>query len=530
MKKYFLYARKSSESDEKQVQSIDDQLKVMKLRAKSMWMKIIDIFTESMSAKAPWRYRFNEMIERIKKWEANWIISWKLDRLTRNPIDTWTIQYMLQTWELDIISTNDRDYFPVDSWLLFSVETWMANQYILDLIKNVNRWMNSKYEKGIRPTNTPLWYLNDKNERTIIDDPKRFHIVRKMWDLMITWNYSAPKILKIANEKWWLKTRKNKRWPWKELSRAWIYRIFNNIFYTWYFYYKWELKEWIHSSMITLEEFDRVQEILWRKWVTRPKNYEFSYTWMIKCWDCWNMITAEIKNKYIKSTWDFKKYIYYHCTNRNKNECTQKNINIDNLEIQIISILNKLEIIPEFKEFALKLLKNNYSWEVKKRIKKLENINNIILREEKKLKKLTDLLLEEIIDNDEYKKRKFDLIKSIEKIKQERGRIDISWKKNLELTREVFEFSVWVQKVFNSWDLQKKKEILSTLWQNFILKDWLLGLDIHPWFKTIIKNGWLQMFNSSSTEPTKNSTSSRRTDTISVDCIKWWRVWHNHIS
>jgi len=96
----------------------------------------------------------------------------------------------------------------------------------------------------------------------------------------------------------------------------------------------------------------------------------------------WNMITAEIKNKYIKSTWDFKKYIYYHCTNRNKSECTQKHINIENLEIQIVSILNKLEIIPELKDFVLKLLKNNYTWEVEKRLKKLENINSLILREE----------------------------------------------------------------------------------------------------------------------------------------------------
>lgn len=95
-KKFFLYARKSSESEERQVQSIEDQLKIMRKKADHLGIKIVEEFTESMSAKAPWRYRFNEMVERLKNWEAEWIISWKLDRLTRNPIDTWSIQYMLQ--------------------------------------------------------------------------------------------------------------------------------------------------------------------------------------------------------------------------------------------------------------------------------------------------------------------------------------------------------------------------------------------------------------------------------------------------
>lgn len=120
------------------------------------------------------------MIERLQKWEATWIVSRALDRLTRNPIDTWTIQFMLQRHKISKIITNNRDYCPDDSGLIMSVETWMANQYILDLIKNVRRWLNSKYEKGIRPTLAPLWYINDRNNGWLaVEDPERWHIIRK---------------------------------------------------------------------------------------------------------------------------------------------------------------------------------------------------------------------------------------------------------------------------------------------------------------------------------------------------------------
>ncbi len=118
--KYFLYARKSQESEDRQVQSLEDQINIMKKKAEYLWITIVNTFIESKSAKAPWREEFNKMIAQIYEWKAKGIISWKLDRLSRNPIDTGTIQYMLQTWLIDKIITNDRDYNPVDAGLLFN--------------------------------------------------------------------------------------------------------------------------------------------------------------------------------------------------------------------------------------------------------------------------------------------------------------------------------------------------------------------------------------------------------------------------
>ena len=91
------------------------------------------------------------MLDRMDKENVRIILCWKLDRLTRNPVDTGTIQYMLQEGKMDRIITSDREYRPVDAGLLFSVETGMANQFIMDLRKNVSRGMESKRSKGWLP-------------------------------------------------------------------------------------------------------------------------------------------------------------------------------------------------------------------------------------------------------------------------------------------------------------------------------------------------------------------------------------------
>jgi ribosomal protein S15P/S13E len=53
MEKYFLYTRKSSEGEDRQVQSIPDQIEVMTAKAKNLGIHIVSIYKEEMSAKTP---------------------------------------------------------------------------------------------------------------------------------------------------------------------------------------------------------------------------------------------------------------------------------------------------------------------------------------------------------------------------------------------------------------------------------------------------------------------------------------------
>ena len=283
--------------------------------------------------------------------------------------------------------------------------------------------------------------------------------------------------------------------------------------------------KWLHKAMISLDEFDRVQELLWKKGNPRAKTHSFPFTWMIKCWECWCSITAEHKRKYIASTWKTHKYIYYHCTKKRKAlKCSQKTIRDNELEKQVLEILNAIEIIPDFRTWAISTIKEEFDNDIDLKIKQSESINKSILSEENKLKKLTDILINELIWDDEYKIKKKGIEEIIIRLKEERENIDLKWKQIYDSTIDTFNFVSSAVESFKNWDLEAKKEILSALGKNFILRDWKVLIELNPWFKVIYDRSdeirwWLKRF-----ETQKNSTSKVNTNAINNNNPKWFRI------
>ena len=94
--KYILYARKSTELEDRQVLSIDSQIAELKALAAHKGLAIVRVMQECRSAKQLGRPVFADMIARIARGEASGILCWKLDRLARNFIDGGQIIEMIQ--------------------------------------------------------------------------------------------------------------------------------------------------------------------------------------------------------------------------------------------------------------------------------------------------------------------------------------------------------------------------------------------------------------------------------------------------
>jgi len=529
--KYFLYARKSSESEDRQVQSIDDQVNRLKKFATDFNLDIKKIYTEAKSAKKPNnRPVFDEMIKRIENGEANGILCWQINRLSRNPIDSGKLSWLLQQGILKSIQTIDRQYLPEDNVLIFSVESGVANQYILDLSKNTKRGMLSKLEKGWQTGVAPLGYLNDKENKIIIKDPERFNLVRKMWDLMLTGNYTPPKILDIANNEWGFRTRKFKRIGGCPLSRSGIYKIFTSLFYAGIIENAGVQYQGAHEPMITLEEYDRVQILLGRKGKPRPKHHEFAFTGSIRCGVCGCLYTAETKRKLLKSG-EIREHTYYHCTRRaTKIKCNQRyNIKAEDLDLMIEKEIEKYTILPEFLEWALEGLNKKNDKEIEDRTKVYEMQHKTLVETQKELDELTRMRYRQLIDDETFIREKNILTNKIAQMKENLRQTETRAEKWLELTEKTFAFATYARAAFlrankmGKAGLELKKEILLALGKTPIIKDKKLVIEPNEWLVPIkndypaLEAEYLRL------EPTKMPINKAKTEALTSVRAHWLR-------
>lgn len=470
--KYFLYARKSSESEDKQVASIDSQIEELKKIAQKEKLEIIAILQESQSAKAPGRPIFNQLIQRISHGEAQGILCWKLDRLARNFIDSGSIIDSLQKGIIQKIRTYDRVCLPSDNVLMMAIEFGVANQFIRDLSENTKRGLRNKVSQGWLPGRPPIGYLNnkfkEKGKKDIIRDPKRFHLIKQLWDKLLIGGLSIKRLYEIANDDLGL-TIKGKNGE-KRISLSKFYQIFTNPFYCGHFNYGGAIYKGNHEPMITEEQFALVQKILKTRSKAPLRFHTFAFTGLIKCGECGASITAEDKIK-IQKNGNRHRYIYYRCTKRINPRCAQKPIRLEGIEAQISETLKDIQIPEEFYNWAMNKLKRELGQELESRTYILKNQQkeyNECLRE---IDGLISMRAKNEIDEENFKRKMDSLIERKNHFKELLDDTDDRVNKQIIKADTSLNFAQNAKQRFETGNLDVKREVLVGLGYNLFLKD-----------------------------------------------------------
>lgn len=343
--KYCLYARKSTESEERQILSIDSQVKEMMQLAEREGLDIAEIKRESHSAKETGqRPIFNEIVEEIKQGKFNGILTWAPDRISRNAGDLGKIVDLMDAKLLVEIRTYGQRFSnsPNEKFLLMI----LGSQAKLENDNrgiNVKRGLRTRVEMGLWPGVAPLGYLNQKlmdKKCQIIVDPARSPMVKKMFEKVAYEHYSGRKIYNWLKFELNFHTRGN-----KPLTLSGVYRILDNPFYYGPFEYPKDSGNWYqgkHQPLITQELFEKAQAQLKRDQIVR-ENKEFAFTKLFTCGYCGSGISAEEKWKALKDGTSAH-YIYYGCSRARDRNCKNKYIREEELIDELLKIIDKVNI------------------------------------------------------------------------------------------------------------------------------------------------------------------------------------------
>ncbi len=406
--RYFLYARKSTDTEDKQVLSIEAQLSELRALARKNELEIAEEFVEKRSAKMPSRPIFGEMMSRIERGEAQGILCWKIDRLSRNPVDSGRVSWMLQQSVIAKIITHDRVYLPHDNVLLMSVEFGMANQYVRDLSVNVSRGLRAKARRGVYPSIAPLGYRNDVRMRSIIVDKKKAPVIREAFEMYAQGKSRYEDIARFLFENG-IATGATRGWTkggGRFLKREQIAFLLSNPFYAGRFRYAGEMYDGTHTPVVSNELFDRVQKVLKaRSNANRPpENNPQAYCGLLSCAECGCSITAEEKVK-VQQNGNTHRYVYYHCTKK-RGKCGGAFVREEALDAELSSLLARFHLPRSWAEEMNKLADKDAHDASANAEASIRALRAEIAVYDGKIARLTDLFVEQDIERGEYLSRK----------------------------------------------------------------------------------------------------------------------------
>ena len=429
MSKYFLYARKSTDVEDKQILSIEAQLAELRALARKNEFEIAEEFVEKKSAKIPGRAIFNDMMSRISRGEAHGIICWKIDRLARNPVDGGQVQWLLQQGVIRHIQTHDRSHYPNDNVLMMSVELGMANEYVRQLSANTARGLRQKARQGIYPGLAPIGYLNDPRAKTIRVHKKNAALVREMFERYANGTTTLDALaawLEVAG----VMSKGNRR---VHISR--ISFVLQNPFYYGHFRYAGEVYEGNHSPLISKSLYDKANAVLRGRGRTLAvKTEPAPLCGLLRCGFCGMGITAEVKEKH-QLNGNIHHYTYYRCTRKNKAvKCKETPVRSELLNSQLSALLGEYAMPQEWISPLSAMLDTEAATASKTATEAVQERRDKVFDISNKLERLTDLYVAEDIERDDYLSRRRALMSERRTIEEQIVRLERALPRGLNLS------------------------------------------------------------------------------------------------
>ena len=474
MEKYILYARKSTDTEDKQVLSIDAQLAELRKFAKDNKLVVIDELIEKRTAKMPGRPVFNEMLARIQNGEANGILAWHPDRLARNSVDGGQIIYLLDQTSLNFLR------FPVFQFentsqgkFMLSIMFGQSKYYVDNLSENTKRGLRARVRNGDFPSQAPFGYLNDTRTKTIVLDKRYSPLVKELFKRYAEGDQTMENLAYFLQEKGAItsggKTFKDDK----------VKSILQNPFYYGHFLYCGELHEGRHTPIISKSLYDKVQVVIEQRGHTQKQTKPTTpFLGLLKCADCGMSITAETKTKTQKNG-NTHSWTYYRCSRKKRAvKCVEPPIREKDLLPQLSATLSDYAMSDEIYNFMTDKMAQDEQAESVGNLSLIDDLRTQISRLNVKQKILLDSYLDQDIDRQTFLAKKSEILSEKKSLEESLANLQASQNAWLEPMRNWLETAKSICYLREDNDYDGQKAVLSEIF----------GLNLFLSAKTLTQN------------------------------------------
>jgi DNA invertase Pin-like site-specific DNA recombinase len=476
MPRYFLYARKSTEDEERQVMSIEAQLVELAEYAKRENLEVIEKFVENKSAKKPGREVFNAMIEKIKQSkEPLGLLAWHPDRLARNSVDGGQIIYLIDIGKITSLRFPTFWFEPTPQGLFMLQVAFGQSKYYSDnLSENVKRGIRQKLRRGEWPALAPFGYINNPKTRNIEPDPVKSRIVSKAFEEFAQGRHTLESL--GERFKFWGVVSKNGT----KLCKATLQTMLTNPVYIGVIVHNGETFEGSFEPIIPKATFEAVQKVLKDRAKPRKskKRHDFPFVGLLRCGECQAAITAQYAHG------NGGTYRYYRCTKR-LGPCSQRYLREDLLVAQL---KEKLQEVFLYDDWAKNMLAKVDEWKKEQSQSSqsyAQNLEAKIKETEQKLDKLVNAFLDGLIDKETYLRKKDELIKTKSDLHHRKSDFDRGGNRWIEPLRDWIKTAHHAEKLASSEDFYEIKSFVEKIGTNRRLLDRIVFLDFEKPFDLI---------------------------------------------
>ncbi len=383
-----IYIRVSTEDQAREGFSLGEQEEKLKQLCNYKGYEVYKVYCDAgISAKdMEHRPKFQEMLKDMKDGKINYIVAYKLDRVTRSVRDLEELISQLEKYNTYLVCDRDDVNTSTANGRFFVRMLTVLSQLEIEIVSERTKFgLNGAIKSGHLPGQVALGFKKDGNRKTIID-PATAPIIKRVFDLYL----QGKTFLQISNI---FNGEKVLNKNWKDTH---IERIINNRLYMGdYEMYK-RLKEWknvepvIYMNVVDpiipryIWEECQAQKIINQRTYTRDRVYTFFQK--LKCPKCGKIMKCK------GSGGKRKKYVYYNC------EDCHENIRESYVEEEFEKIVGQLlRFDNEYNELFLPLFAD------KEKVADKSDIEREIINLTKQKERIKKAYMSEVVELDDFK-------------------------------------------------------------------------------------------------------------------------------